>query len=92
MDGNGRTGREILNLILQENGFPRVIINLDNRNRYISALEKFQESKDYVKFTTFIYSLLLERKKEIEYVVNENKEYLLNKLRKKVKAKPIRYD
>ncbi len=91
-DGNGRTGRELLNLILMDNGFPRVIINLNNRNRYINLLERLQNSKDYNKFSIFIYDLLMERKKEISQIVDENKEYLLNKLRKKVKAKPIRYD
>jgi len=91
-DGNGRTGRELLNLILMDNGFPRAIVNLNNRNRYINILEKLQKSKDYNKFSIFIYDLLMERKKEISKVVDENKEYLLNKLRKKVKVKAVKYD
>jgi len=92
MDGNGRTGRELLNFILIMNGFPRVIINIYNRDRYINILERLQTNKEYNKFSIFIYDLLMERKKEISQIVDENKEYLLNKLRKKVKAKPIRYD
>jgi len=91
-DGNGRTGRELLNLILMDNGFPRVIINLKNRKRYVHLLETLQNSKEYNKFSTFIYELLIERKREISQIIDGNKDYLLNKLRKKVKVKPIRYD
>jgi len=38
-DGNGRTGREILNLMLERQGFPPVYITPTERGRYLDALE-----------------------------------------------------
>lgn len=40
IDGNGRTGRLVLNLILVRLGFPPAIIFKSNRNRYLTALDK----------------------------------------------------
>ncbi len=40
IDGNGRTGRLVLNLILVRLGFPPAIIFKANRNRYLTALDK----------------------------------------------------
>lgn len=40
IDGNGRTGRLILNLILVRLGFPPAIIFKANRYRYLTALDK----------------------------------------------------
>lgn len=40
IDGNGRTGRLVLNLILVRLGFPPAIIFKANRNRYLNALER----------------------------------------------------
>ncbi len=84
-DGNGRTGREILNWALQKEGFPRAIINLENRQNYIVLLERVQLSKQYYKFSRFIVSCLEKRAKEIEEIINENKKLIIGKLLKKVK-------
>lgn len=40
IDGNGRTGRLVLNLILVRLGFPPAIIFKANRSRYLNALDK----------------------------------------------------
>lgn len=40
IDGNGRTGRLELNLILVRLGLPPAIIFKSNRNRYLTALDK----------------------------------------------------
>jgi len=40
IDGNGRTGRLVLNLILVRLGYPPVIILKRERQRYLSALQK----------------------------------------------------
>lgn len=40
IDGNGRTGRLVLNLILVRLGFPPAIIFKANRNRNLNALDK----------------------------------------------------
>ncbi len=40
MDGNGRTGRMLLNHILLKKGYPPLIIRKKNRERYLSNLRK----------------------------------------------------
>ena len=40
IDGNGRTGRLVLNLILVRLGFPPAIIFKAHRNRYLTALDR----------------------------------------------------
>jgi len=46
VDGNGRTGRLLLNLMLQEKGFPPIIIFFEQRQAYYSALEKARMEKN----------------------------------------------
>lgn len=84
-DGNGRTGREMLNWVLQKEGLPRAIINLENRQSYIVLLERVQLSKQYCKFTKFVVSCLEKRAEEIEEIIKENKELIIGKLLKKAK-------
>jgi Fic family protein len=86
LDGNGRTGREILNWTLQKEGFPRTIINLQNRESYVILLERVQLSKQYYKFARFVVACLEKREKEIEEIIKENKKLIIGKLLKKVKA------
>lgn len=45
-DGNGRTARALMNLILRRNGYPPCIIFEDSRDRYIDALEDTWEYGD----------------------------------------------
>jgi Fic family protein len=40
-DGNGRLGRIIINLMLQQAGYPEVIIGVEERERYLEALEAY---------------------------------------------------
>ncbi|MDO8428720.1 MAG: Fic family protein [Candidatus Diapherotrites archaeon] len=82
-DGNGRTGREIMNLILQEKGYPRTIINLENRESYIILLERLQLSKQYIQFSKFIYTCLQKRAQEIQLAIEENKQEIFKQLMKK---------
>ncbi len=42
-DGNGRTGRVLLNAILLENGYPPLIIRKTSRIAYFSSLEAFDK-------------------------------------------------
>jgi len=42
VDGNGRTARLLMNLILMQNGFPPALIRKRDRLRYIQSLEKAQ--------------------------------------------------
>ncbi len=52
VDGNGRTARLLMNLILMQHGFPPALIRKRDRLRYISSLEKAQlggSKEDYHK-------------------------------------------
>lgn len=44
LDGNGRTGRLVLNLILVRLGFPPAIIYKGDRSRYLNALRRADQS------------------------------------------------
>lgn len=42
-DGNGRTGRLVLNLLLVRHGYPPAVINKKDRNRYLDGLRRADE-------------------------------------------------
>ena len=44
IDGNGRTARLLMNLVLLQNAYPQAIIKVINRAEYIQAVEKYQQS------------------------------------------------
>jgi Fic family protein len=54
MDGNGRTSRLLLNLELMKNGFPPIIIKVENRLEYYEALDKAHTQKDYDDFIRLV--------------------------------------
>ena len=53
-DGNGRTGRLLLNLFLLKNGFPPAVILKADRQKYYTALRK-ADSGDYSKLTLLLF-------------------------------------
>ncbi len=52
IDGNGRTARLVMNLILLQHGFPIAIIRGDTESRltYYAALEKCNQGKEKTEF------------------------------------------
>ena len=52
VDGNGRTARLLMNLILMQEGYPPVVIIKKERKKYFDALEKahFGNFKDFFNF------------------------------------------
>lgn len=56
IDGNGRTSRLIMNLILMQHGFPITNISGDKKNRlsYYNSLETAQVENNKIKFYDFI--------------------------------------
>ena len=54
IDGNGRTGRLLLNLELMKNGYPITVIRKKEREEYYTALETAQAKTDYRLLTDFI--------------------------------------
>ena len=54
IDGNGRTSRLLLNLELMKEGFPPIIIKVENRLQYYETLDKAHTEKDYGDFIQLV--------------------------------------
>ncbi|EGQ27987.1 filamentation induced by cAMP protein Fic [Sporosarcina newyorkensis 2681] len=54
IDGNGRTSRLLLNLEMMKDGFPPVIIKVENRLAYYEALDKAHTTEDYKDFIALV--------------------------------------
>lgn len=50
VDGNGRTARLIMNLILIHFGFPPAVIKMCKRADYLDSIEKWQQENDQIDF------------------------------------------
>ncbi|MEW8529229.1 MAG: Fic family protein [Candidatus Thiodiazotropha sp.] len=59
IDGNGRTGRFLMNLMLAARGYHWLVIPVEKRNDYMQALESASVDQDIVPFTKFLADLLL---------------------------------
>jgi len=62
MDGNGRIGRFLMNLMLASGGFPWTVIPLERRNDYMSALEKASVEHNINDLAKFISNLVTGKK------------------------------
>lgn len=54
VDGNGRTARLLMNLLLMQEGYPPAIIRPEDRVAYLDALEKAYMENDFVDFYELI--------------------------------------
>lgn len=54
IDGNGRTSRLLLNLELMKEGYPPIIIRVENRLAYYAALDKSIAQKDFTDFIQLV--------------------------------------
>lgn len=54
VDGNGRTARLFMNILLMQAGYPPAIISPKDRSTYINAIEQAQQFNDYADFQKFI--------------------------------------
>jgi Uncharacterized conserved protein len=61
VDGNGRTGRLILNLELLKNGYLPISIKFDNRTKYYEALSEYDKTKDCKKLLEIMSDGLLKQ-------------------------------
>ena len=64
MDGNGRIGRFILNLMLVSGGYDWTVIRTSERNKYMASLEEASTKGHIEDFTKFVAS-------EMEYWKSE---------------------
>lgn len=58
MDGNGRMGRFLMNVMLASGGYPWTVVPLERRDDYMAALEQASVDKNIVPFTRLIRSLV----------------------------------
>lgn len=63
VDGNGRTARLLMNLLLLQHGYPLAIIKREKRTEYIAAIEQARKQEDMTLFYTVICDA-------IEYVLD----------------------
>jgi fido (protein-threonine AMPylation protein) len=61
MDGNGRMGRFLMNVMLASGGYPWTVIPVESRDEYMKALEKASVEQDIGSFTDFIGRLVYDR-------------------------------
>lgn len=72
IDGNGRVGRLLLNLVLMRFGFPIAIVSREDRARYYDALEE-SHSSDLSPLISLILECLNESVEEYEAAVTEHR-------------------
>lgn len=58
MDGNGRMGRFLMNVMLAAGGYPWIVIPLENRDLYMAALESASVEQDITPFAMFLGRLV----------------------------------
>jgi hypothetical protein len=61
MDGNGRMGRFLMNVMLAAGGYPWTVIPLGKRDPYLAALESASVKQDIAPFTLFLGRLVSQR-------------------------------
>lgn len=54
IDGNGRIGRFLMNVMLASGGYPWTVISVENRDEYMDALEKASVEQDISAFVDII--------------------------------------
>jgi len=58
IDGNGRMGRFLMNVMLAAGGYPWTIIPVEERKAYMAALEAASVDNDIIPFTKFLGKLV----------------------------------
>ncbi|MBS1822397.1 MAG: Fic family protein [Acidobacteria bacterium] len=58
MDGNGRIGRFLMNVMMASGGYPWTVIPVSERNTYMQALERASVHEDIMPFAEFLAGLV----------------------------------
>ena len=64
MDGNGRTGRLIMNLFLMQNGYPPINVKFTDRKRYYEAFDSYYRDNDDSAMVTMVAEYVEENLKK----------------------------
>lgn len=70
IDGNGRTGRLILNLDLIRNGYPPINVKFTDRKKYYDAFDEYYRNGNAGKMTELIAGYVNERLEDYLTVLN----------------------
>jgi Fic family protein len=57
-DGNGRTARLLMNLLLIRSGYPPIAVRPEDRKAYLDSLERASLAEDMVPFQTLMHQRL----------------------------------
>ncbi len=57
-DGNGRTARLLMNLLLLRGGYPPIAVRLEDRSPYLDTLERASLTNDLAPFQAFMHGRL----------------------------------
>lgn len=74
IDGNGRTGRLILNLDLIRNGYPPINVKFTDRKKYYDAFDEYYRNGNADKMTELIAGYVNARLEDYLTVLNVNAE------------------
>ena len=61
IDGNGRTGRLLLNLDLIQNGYPAINVKFTDRKKYYAAFDEFYRNNNAEMMITLVADYVIER-------------------------------
>lgn len=70
IDGNGRTGRLLMNFELIQNGYPPINVKFSDRKRYYDAFDSYSRNQDATPMTILIAKYVTERLEQYLRVID----------------------